>query len=331
MNVKEWFDKHRYKASSFSNIKRLLEFKKAKKQTISLVIPTLNEEKTIGKIIRVMRTALVERWPLLDEIVVIDSGSTDDTLKIAKDEGAIVYSDENILRRLKRYPGKGENLWKALHVTTGTIIAWVDADIKNIHPRFVYGLVGPLLSNDKLLYAKPFYKRPIKVGDRMAPLGGGRVTELLIRPLFNQYFPRLAGFIQPLSGEGAARREMLERIPFYTGYGVETAMLIDTVKKFGLRSICQVDLFKRVHRNQSLSSLSKMAFAILGVFAKRANRLGKLIQVKELRTNYKQITLDKDGQYMLKPVPVADKQRPPIITLPEYRKKHQKDPRWLSV
>ncbi len=331
MKVEEWFDRQRYKASSFSNIKRLVQLKKKQKQTISVVIPTLNEAATIGKIVYTIREKLMNRRKLVDELVVVDSGSTDDTVNIAKEQGAVVYRSADILRRYGSYKGKGENLWKALYVTSGSILCWVDADIRNFHPRFVYGLVGPLLTNPKLSFIKPFYKRPIKVGDRLEPLGGGRVTELLVRPLFNQYFRRLTGFIQPLSGEGAARRFVLERIPYFTGYGVETAMLIDMTKKFGLSSMAQVDLFRRVHRNQSLASLSRMAFAILGVFARRANTLGKLIHVGKIKRTYRQIKITKEQQYVLDEVRLEDKQRPPIITLPEYRRKFKKDPDWLRA
>ena len=331
MKVTEWFEKNSFKASSFSNIKRLIELKKKQKQTISLVIPTLNEEATIGKIISVLKESLMDKHKLIDEIIVIDSGSTDNTLEIAKKLGASAVVASNILKKYGNYAGKGENLWKALYVAKGSIICWVDADIKNIHPRFVYGLVGPLLTNKKLKFVKPFYKRPIKVGDKLQPLGGGRVTELLIRPLFNMYLPRLAGFIQPLSGEGAARRSILERIPYFTGYGVETAHLIDIRKKFGLKAMAQVDLYRRVHRNQNLASLSKMAFAILGVFAKRANTLGKLITVGQIKKTYNIIELDKEGEYKLRLLRLQDFQRPPIITLAEYRKKFKKYPKWMYV
>ena len=204
MKVAEWFDHNRYKASSFSDIRDLVQLKKKQKLTISLVIPTYNEEKTIERIVTTLKEEFVTNYKLLDEIVVVDSGSKDNTLEIAKKAGACVYLASKILKRKGDFRGKGENLWKALYVTKGDIICWVDADIKNMHPRFVYGLVGPLLANKNIDYVKPFYKRPIKVGGSLQPLGGGRVTELLIRPLFNMYFPRLTGFIQPLSGEGAA-------------------------------------------------------------------------------------------------------------------------------
>jgi len=328
MDVDEWFDKNRYKCHSFSNVKRLAQLKRQQKLTISLCIPTLNEEASVGKVIKVLKTALMDRYKLLDEIAVIDSGSTDKTKEVAKEAGADFYLASDILKREGDHKGKGENLWKSLYVLKGDIIVWVDADIKNIHPRFVYGLVGPLLSHKRLGYVKPFYKRPIRMGEKLQPLGGGRVTELTIRPLFNLFFPRLSGFIQPLSGEGAGRRKVLEKIPYFTGYGVETGFLIDIVKKFGLKSIAQVDLLRRVHRNQQLSSLSKMAFAIMQVFAKRANTLGKFILVKSIRKQYRVIERS-NGDYELKKRIISDVQRFPMITVNQYRKKFRKDPSWV--
>jgi len=330
MDVDEWFDKNRFKCESFSDIKKLAKLKRQQKLTISLCIPTLNEEASVGKVIKVLKTALMDRYKLLDEIVVIDSGSTDKTKEVAKEAGADFYLASDILKREGDHKGKGENLWKSLYVLKGDIIVWVDADIKNIHPRFVYGLVGPLLTQKKIGYVKPFYKRPIRVGDKLQPLGGGRVTELTIRPLFNLFFPRLSGFIQPLSGEGAGRREVLERIPYFTGYGVETGFLIDIVKKFGLKSIAQVDLLRRVHRNQQLSSLSRMAFAIMQVFAKRANTLGKFILVKNIRKQYR-IIERTEANYELKKQIISDVQRSPMITVNQYRKKFKKDPSWVYV
>ena len=328
LNVQEWFVKNRFKSSSFSDIKRLGQLKRQQKLKISLCIPTYNEEKTIEKIITLLKSTLMEKYKLFDEIAVIDSGSTDKTVEIAKKAGADVYLASDILKRQGNHRGKGENLWKALYVLKGDIICWVDADIKNMHPRFVYGLIGPLLTHKKIGYVKPFYRRPLKVGERIQPLGGGRVTELTIRPLFNLFFPRLSGFIQPLSGEGAGRRKILEKIPYFTGYGVETGMLIDLVKKFGLNSIAQVDLLRRVHRNQELSNLSNMAFAIIQVFAKRANTLGKLVLVKSIRKQYR-IIERVDGNYNLKKKIISDVQRPPMITIRQYRKKFKKDPSWV--
>ena len=328
MKVREWFNKNKFKHKSFSNIKRLVDLKRKENVKISLCIPTYNEENTIGKIVTVLKSKLMDQYKLLDEIVVVDSGSKDKTLEIAKEAGADVYLASKYLVRDGKIRGKGENLWKALYLCKGDIICWVDADIKNIHPKFVYGLVGPLLTNQKIKFVKPFYRRPIKVGDRMHPLGGGRVTEILIRPLFNMFFPNLSGFIQPLAGEGAARREILERIPYFTGYGVETVMLIDLIKKFELSIIAQVDLGKRVHRNQSLASLSDMAFGILQVFSLRADTLGKLVLVREINKHYNTIER-KNGDYYLRRKYIEEKQRPPMITMKAYRKKFKREPKWV--
>ncbi len=335
MDVEEWFHKNKFKCDSFRDIKRLVKLKREQKIMISVVIPTLNEEKTIKKVVRTIKEPLLDQYGLIDEILVIDSGSTDKTKEMAEEAGATFYYSKDIFKKAGEIKGKGENLWKSLYIAKGDIICWVDADIKNIHPRFVYGLIGPLLTHKEIGYAKAFYKRPIKFGQQLAPLGGGRTTELTVRPLFNMYFPRLSGFIQPLSGEYAGRRSVLERIPFFTGYGVETAMLIDIQKKFGLRKICQVDLKTRVHRNQSLASLSNMSFGILGVFAKRANTLGKLILVREPKTKYRIIEREMDSNgninYNLIQKNIQDKQRAPMITFESYRKRFKKEPKWFYV
>ncbi|MEE9323259.1 MAG: glucosyl-3-phosphoglycerate synthase [Candidatus Aenigmarchaeota archaeon] len=330
MKVEEWFVKNRFKYKSFSHIRRLVKFKKKQKEIVSVLIPTLNEERTIGKIVHVLKSGLMDKHGLIDEIIIIDSHSTDRTREIAEEAGATVYTDSKILKKRGNWKGKGEALWKGLYVANGSIVCWVDADIRNIHTRFVYGLVGPLLTHPKIKFVKPYYKRPLRFGDKLQPLGGGRVTELLIRPLFNMYFPRLAGFTQPLSGEAAARRTALEKIPYFTGYGVETGMLIDLVKKFGLNSIAQVDLVRRIHRNQELSGLSNMAFGILQVFVKRANTLGKLILVNKIKNKYR-IIERRDGEYHLKTKIITERQRPPMITLQEYRKKFKRYPKWLYV
>jgi glucosyl-3-phosphoglycerate synthase len=329
-----WFEKNRYRAESFSDVKKLVKLKNEQKLTISCVIPTLNEEDNIGRVVRTLKEKLMEgkEKRLIDELIVMDSGSSDRTKEIAEKEGAQFYLSSKIMKKRGDKRGKGENLWKSLYVAKGDIIVWVDADIRNISPRFIYGLVGPLLRNKKISFAKAFYQRPIKVGKELRPLGGGRVTELLIRPLFNMYFPHLSGFIQPLSGEYAGKRNVLEKIPFFTGYGVETAMLIDIEKKFGLDAMAQVDLTKRIHRNQSLENLSNMAFGILQVFARRANTLGKLIQVQKIHKTYCVIEPKKEGRkitYTLKKKHITETQRPPIITIPEYRKKFKKNPSWL--
>ncbi len=278
---KPWIKTNTFHYAQFSDLNHLVALKEKKGVRISLCLPTLNEEKTIAKEIVIFKSELVTRFPLIDEIVVIDSGSSDHTCDIAREFGADVYLAADILPYLENHKGKGENLWKALYITSGDIIVYLDADIKNIHHRFAYGLIGPLLMDDRIKYAKGFYDRPITTWDNITrPTGGGRVTELVIRPLFSLFFPELTQILQPLSGEYAGYREIFEKIPFPIGYGIETSMILDIYQKWGLNVIAQVDLEKRVHRNQSTKALGKMAFAILKTFISRKVDLG-LIELKE--------------------------------------------------
>ncbi len=266
MNINHWLKHHTFHHSEFSDLQKLVREKEKKGLKISLCIPTLNEEKTIGKEVIIFKSELMHRYPLLDEFAVIDSGSTDKTLDIAATFGADVYSSKDILKDLGEKKGKGENLWKAIYQLTGDIIIYIDADIKNIHPRFVYGLVAPLIHHPNIQYVKAFYDRPLASSQGIRPSGGGRVTEILIRPLFSLFFPELTAIIQPLSGEYAVRRQVLEKIPFPIGYGVETSHLIDVYHRWGMDAFAQTDLDRRVHRNQATRSLGKMAFGILQTF-----------------------------------------------------------------
>jgi len=316
-----WLKKNTFHFSEFKNLQLLVEAKQRKKLSISLCLPTLNEEKTIAKEIIIMKSELMSRYPLLDEIVVIDSGSTDRTMEIAKSFGADVYEARQILPHLKPYKGKGENLWKALYITKGDIIVYIDSDIKNIHHRFAYALIGPLLLNDKIKYAKAFYDRPISIGkNRMRPTGGGRVTELVIRPLFSLHFPELTQIIQPLSGEYAGYRDIFEKIPFPIGYGVETAMILDIYNKWGLDVIAQVDLERRVHRNQDTQALGRMSFAILKTFFNRIKALGIIDYKEEVYSEMIQYKLVKE-EYTTETYKLDGFERPPIIEIPEYREK----------
>jgi len=210
-----------------------------------------------------MKRELMQKVPLLDEIVLIDSNSTDRTREIAEQEGVPVYIHQHLLERLGPRRGKGEALWKSLLVTKGDVIVWIDTDIVNIHPRFVYGIIGPFLQNPQIQFVKGYYRRPLKVGVKMQAGGGGRVTELTARPLLNLFYPELSGVVQPLSGEYGGRRTALEQATFFSGYGVETGLLIDIYERYGLGAIAQVDLLERIHHNQPLEALSKMSFAII--------------------------------------------------------------------
>ena len=319
-----WLEKNTFHYSEFNDLGRLVEEKRRKNLKISLCLPTLNEEKTIAKEILIVKSELMTRYPLLVEIVVIDSDSTDKTREIARSFGADVYKATEILPDLESFKGKGENLWKALYVTKGDIIVYIDADIKNIHHRFVYGLLGPLILFDNIKYVKAFYDRPIAMGkSKIRPTGGGRVTELVVRPLFSLFFPELTQILQPLSGEYAGFREIYEAIPFPIGYGVETSMILDIYEKWGLDVIAQVDLDRRIHRNQDTRALGKMAFVILMTFINRKIKLG-LIDIKEdLSNEMIQYNLVKD-EYKPDVFQTEGHERPPILEIPAYREKFKK-------
>ena len=316
-----WLTNNTFHYSDFTDIQRLIDIKEKKNLSISLCLPTLNEEKTIAKEIIILKSELMTRNPLLDEIVIIDSGSTDNTVEVANAFGADVYDADEILPHLEKFKGKGENLWKSLFVTKGDIIVYLDADIKNIHHRFAYGLVGPLLMNDHIKYAKAFYDRPIAIGkNKIRPTGGGRVTELVIRPLFSLFFPELTQIIQPLSGEYAGYREVFEKIPFPIGYGIETSMILDICERWGLDVIAQVDLERRVHRNQNTKALGKMSFVILKTFLNRIKKLEFIDLKKETFSEMIQYNLVKD-EFQPDIFSVDGLERPPMIEIAEYRKK----------
>ncbi len=322
MNPQQWLEQRTFHHSNFWDLRWLVEEKERQGLTISLCLPALNEELTIGKEIVILKSELHDRYPLLDEIAVIDSGSTDRTREIAASFGADVYLASDYLPQYGQQRGKGENLWKALYLLKGDIIVYIDSDINNIHPRFVYGLVGPLIQNPEIHYVKAFYDRPLAFTGGLRPTGGGRVTEILIRPLFNLFYPDLAFILQPLSGEYAGRRSILEQIPFPVGYGVETAMLIDIYGKLGLAGFAQTDLDRRVHRNQDTVALGRMAFGVLRTFIRRLVRDGKAQFAEEdLPALMRQFEVEEGRRYQTKEYTIEEVERPPMIELPEYREK----------
>jgi glucosyl-3-phosphoglycerate synthase len=306
--------------SRFSDIGRLVSLKEKKHLRISLAFPTLNAEATIGKEILIIRTELMDRYPLVDEIAVIDSSSKDNTRRVAQEFGAKVFISKTILPKYGSYRGKGENLWKSLFVLEGDIIVWVDADISNISPKFVYGLIGPMLEDSKIGYVKAFYERPIRSTGGIAASGGGRVTEILVRPLFSLFYPELARFVQPLSGEYAGRRELLERLPFSVGYGVELGHLIDILELEGIEALAQVDLDMRIHRNQSTEALGKMSYGILNTFFARMEKYGKSKLFTELGDRHLALQSDESKHSVVK-TEISTVERRPMIEIPEYRAK----------
>jgi glucosyl-3-phosphoglycerate synthase len=318
--VDRWFAESSFHHQEFSDLRRLMSLKEKQGVTISAILPTLNEAETIGDIVRRARTELMEKLPFLDELLVIDSDSEDATRDIAESEGARVIRHPDVLSRYGSYRGKGEALWKSLYETSGDLVVWSDTDIRDWHPRFLYGTVGPLLVEPRIGYVKAFYQRPIVEGGQLKEGGGGRVTELVARPLINLFFPELSGYIQPLAGEYAGRREHLERIPFFTGYAVEIGHLIDLVERLGLNGLGQVDLDIRIHRNQELEGLSRMSFVILQAVMKRLEERRRARLFAELGSTMK---LPRSGpnELSLEVIELADAERPPMVRIPEYREK----------
>ncbi|MCK4514452.1 MAG: glucosyl-3-phosphoglycerate synthase, partial [Spirochaetaceae bacterium] len=208
--------------------------------------------------------------------------------------------------------------WKAIYQLKGDIIVYIDADIKNIHPRFVYGLVGPLVHRPEIKYVKAFYDRPLAFSQGVRPSGGGRVTEILIRPLFSLFFPELSAIIQPLSGEYAVRREVLESIPFPIGYGVETSHLLDVYTRWGLSAFAQTDLDQRVHRNQPTRSLGRMSFGIIQTFLSRLSKMNIIGTMPELSTVLRQFQVH-DQEFETVEFEIVEEERPPMIEIPAYR------------
>ena len=322
--VDKWFVENTFSSSEFADLRRLVEAKERQNIRISVGLPTLNEAATIRQVIRAIRSRLVERFPLIDELVVIDSRSDDRTRKIAEDEGVPVFIHDEILKETGSHRGKGEALWKSLHVLTGDIVVWVDTDVTSAHPKFVYGIVGPLLLRPDLQFVKAFYQRPLHIGNELQATGGGRVTELAARPILNLFFPELSGIVQPLSGEQAGRRALLEQLPFFSGFGVETGLLVDTLQRAGLGAIAQVDMKQRIHRNQSLHELSMMSFEVLQVALKRVGEAHNTNLLEEANFTMKLIAAS-GGKLHLELHDIIDVERPPISTIPAYRAKHKLD------
>jgi glucosyl-3-phosphoglycerate synthase len=236
--------------------------------TVSVCLPARDEGSTIGPIVSAIHSELVDRCPVVDELLVIDDHSGDDTAAVARAAGATVIPAAEVLAHHTSTPGKGQALWKALYASTGDVVAWCDADIRNFDVRFVVGVLGPLLTRPDIGFVKGFYRRPLRDDGE----GGGRVTELMARPLISALFPHLGDLIQPLSGEFGGRRRYLEQVPFQHGYGVDLGLLIDLTDRFGPDLVAQVDLGTRVHRNRPLRELGPQAAAILAMALRRVGQ-----------------------------------------------------------
>ena len=283
--IGEWIKENTYGEHSYEDIPLLCKLKEEKGLKLSVVFPTLEEEGTIGDTLNLVIEKLIKSNKLIDELVVIDGGSKDNTKLICDQYSEYInfHLQSDILSEFN-YRGKGEALWKSLSVTKGDIIIFVDSDIKNFTERFITGILAPLLLNEDIKFVKGFYNRPYILSETNKSNEGGRVTELCARPLLNMLYPELSGFIQPLGGEYGGYRNVLENLDFTSGYGVEVQTLIEMLEKYGLSSMAQVNLVERVHRHQPINSLSKMSFAIMQTILKRNIRrdLNKSILIKNL-------------------------------------------------
>lgn len=306
--VERWLADRSWSAAD-RPLDQLLERKRAAGTTVSVVLPALDEEATVGQIVEVIRRDLIEGLPvpLVDELVVVDSGSSDRTAEVAAKAGARVVHRDEILPRIPAVRGKGEVLWRSLLATTGDVVCFVDADLRDFSSAFVSGIVGPLLTDPQVQFVKAMYDRPL--GD--APGQGGRVTELVARPLLNLHWPQLAGFVQPLGGEYAVRRSLLERLPFPVGYGVELGLLVDALHTVGLDALAQVDVGVRLHRHQSGQALGRMAAAIYRTAQLRLSR------AHLVRPELTQFERGPDG-FVPHTHPVDTEERPPMLEIAEY-------------
>ncbi|MFF8918492.1 glucosyl-3-phosphoglycerate synthase [Streptomyces sp. NPDC015032] len=304
--VERWLARRSWSAAD-RPLDRLLAAKEQGRGSVSVVLPALDEEATVGEIVATIRRELMEKVQLVDELVVIDSGSTDATAKVAREAGARVVHRDDILPRIPAVPGKGEVLWRSLLVTGGDIVCFVDADLKDFSAGFVSGIVGPLLTDPDVRFVKAMYDRPL--GDTAGQ--GGRVTELVARPLLNLHWPQLAGFVQPLGGEYAVRRSLLEQLPFPVGYGVELGLLVDALHTVGLDALAQVDVGVRKHRHQDGQALGRMAAAIYRTAQLRLSR-GHLV-----RPSLTQFERGEHG-FVPRTHAVDTEERPPMREIEEY-------------
>jgi len=263
--IYRWVRERTFEAADFSLPSFLRTCKKNLGVKIAIILPSLNEEKTVDNVIK---TALeVKDAGVIDDIILIDSNSTDNTIAIAKSHGIPVYQHTEIVPEQGSYTGKGEAIYKSAYVTDADILAWVDTDIETITPRFFYGLLGPMLTHPEIKFSKGYFSRPVRVEAAGLELGGGRVTEILARPWINTFSPELSGYIQPLAGTVAIYRDSLLRMRIPANYGVEMAMLVQAVEQADLWSTCQVNLGEVIHKSKGVIGLSEMAFQIIQVMA----------------------------------------------------------------
>ena len=316
-DARSWFHGRTTSARTLDaiDVDELIAAKRRSGSRVSVVLPARDEQETVGLLV----TDIAERWMqrvhLVDELVVVDSDSTDATAAVARAAGADVVAASDVLPAHGSRPGKGEALWKSLAATTGDLVVFLDSDLKGDIGHYVPGLLGPLLADPHVQYVKGCYTRPLEIGGVSVPSGGGRVTELTARPLLNALWPELAGFVQPLGGEYAGRRSALEQVPFAGAYGVEIGLLVDLLELVGLAGLAQVDLGVRRHTSQSQEALGAMAGQVVSTVLARASRGEQSLAAGGLLTQFRH---DGDG-FVPRSTSVTLDERPPMATVPEYQ------------
>jgi glucosyl-3-phosphoglycerate synthase len=268
MTAWEWFEQRSFHHRDFHGLAETDAGNGSERPTTTLVLPTRNVAGTIGTILTVVAD-LRARTGLPDQVIVVDADSADGTADIARAHGAEVYSENQLMPGYGPAQGKGDAMWRSLSVARGDIVMFADADTTDFREHFVYGTLGPLLTDPRIQFCKAAFRRPFTEGEKSIADGGGRVTELMAKPLINFFYPELTGFVQPLAGEFAARRELMNAMPFFTGYGVEIGMMIDVLAEVGLDGMAQVDLGTRQNRHQPLASLARMSSVVLRTVAMR--------------------------------------------------------------
>ena len=312
-----WFHGRTTSARSLDaiDVDGLIAAKRRSGSRVSVVLPARDEEATVGVLVSDIAERWMHRVHLVDELVVVDSDSTDATAAVARAAGADVVATADVLPAHGSRPGKGEALWKSLAVTTGDVVVFLDSDLKGDVSHYVPGLLGPLLTDPHVQYVKGCYTRPLEIDGVSVPSGGGRVTELTARPLLNALWPELAGFVQPLGGEYAGRRSALEQVPFAGAYGVEIALLVDLLELVGLGGLAQVDLGERRHTSQSQEALGAMAGQVVATVLARASRAESSLAAGGLLTQFRH----DGGGFVPRSTAVALDERPPMATVPEYQ------------
>jgi glucosyl-3-phosphoglycerate synthase len=278
VDAAEWFKHRSYDYREFS-VEEMSRRKRDLGLSVTAVLPCRNVADTVGGIIdeiHAVNERVSEKSPLIDQILVVDADSGDGTSEVAVKRGAEVFSENELMADHGGAHGKGDAMWRALSVARGDLVMYVDADTKDFRPELAYGVLGPVLHVPQIRYVKAAYRRPFQSGEKLEEDGGGRVTELSAKPLFNLFYPELAGFVQPLAGEFVADKELFCSIPFMTGYAVETSVMIDVFNRVGLAAMAQVDLGARQNRHQSLRNLSRMSYSVLRAVARRMREDGRL-------------------------------------------------------